>query len=624
MNSGVAWYVDRLRTMSAPEVAHRVFEQVQIRVLERAQRRFARAQPKQFAFLTATAPQLPPIAWDRQALHRDADALLAGRVDALGAPWQWADVVDVWHRAPDTGALWPSPYFTRVPYRLGNPYGDIRRLWEPARLQHLVGLAALASEPQYRAGAVAMIGRQITSFIAANPPFRGPHYVSAMECALRLIAVCHAVDAARNDLGRENTVMHAVARLATSHAELIWRRPSLHSSAGNHTLVEAVGMLYAGHLFPELRIAARCARRGEDLLRRECARQIHDDGGGAEQSTAYLRFDVELIRLAIALLRSRGRDVDELERRIDRADEFLRALGPFGECGDGIGDADDGVALSRYAVHTARTCVTPRAITTFADSGYTVLRGPRATRVVLDHGGLGLGPLHAHGHADCLSLLVARERRALLIDPGTFTYTGEPRWRAYFRGTPAHNTVTVDLRDQSLQNSAFAWDRPFAARINSRAYGNGATLLATHDGYLRHGVAHWRGIIYDGADRIVVWDWLRGNGERRIDAWWHLGVAATLIGRMARANAGEPFIALRISAGNQVRLFYGHDAPIAGWRARRYGVREPSTSLCATYTGPLPHQIVTSISLSPRAIDLVVTADEQMQIAAFKRAVEER
>ena len=37
-----------------------------------------------------------------------------------------------------------------------------------------------------------------------------------------------------------------------------------------------------------------------------------------------------------------------------------------------------------------------------------------------------------------------------MLDPGRYTYAeGDPNWRHWFRGTAAHNTVTVDGRDQT-------------------------------------------------------------------------------------------------------------------------------------------------------------------------------
>jgi hypothetical protein len=53
-----------------------------------------------------------------------------------------------WHRAPDTGALWPRRFFADIPIHAGNSCGDIRIAWEPSRLQHLVLLAMLAQQAE--------------------------------------------------------------------------------------------------------------------------------------------------------------------------------------------------------------------------------------------------------------------------------------------------------------------------------------------------------------------------------------------------------------------------------------------------------------------------------------------
>jgi len=58
------------------------------------------------------------------------------------------------------------------------------------------------------------------------------------------------------------------------------------------------------------------------------------------------------------------------------------------------------------------------------------------------HGYMNAG----HAHADALSLTLSLANRPLLVDPGTSTYTMEPRLRDRMRGTSNHNTVTVDGR----------------------------------------------------------------------------------------------------------------------------------------------------------------------------------
>jgi hypothetical protein len=619
--TGIAWYVDRLRVMSAREIVHRLREQYQLRALERSQRRLHEAREPGFAFCTAMAPYLPAIVWDEEALQTDAADLLSGRSDALGAKWQWHDDGDCWYRAPDTGALWPREYFNRVSHRQGNPYGDIRRLWEPARLQQLVGLALVARDPVRRQAAMEAFERQLHSWLDANPAYIGPHYVSAMECALRLIAVCHAADLIRQHGEPTHAIMTQVARLVSSHAHLILRRPSLHSSAGNHSLAEATGLLYAGYLFPELRIARRCRSLGEDMLDRECPRQILPDGGGVEQSTSYLRFIVDLVSLGAALLRAHGRDVERFDRRVQRAHAFLAALGPFAEPGCGIGDADGGYALSRYARLCPDRSEPGRSSTTFVESGYSTICGPRTTHIVFDHGPLGMAPLYAHGHADCLSVLVARSGRPLLIDPGTFTYSGDPMWRAYFRGTRAHNTITVDGQDQAVQRGAFAWEMPFAARSFPCAPETGVVLLATHDGYSRLGVRHWRGVIHLEPDRILVWDRLTGTGEHRLDLCWHLAIPVSLRGQVVRSIAVDIPISLTLSGSTSIDLHHAIIDPVAGWCAPRYGVKDGAWTVCATRVGRLPHEMLTMISLSANAERSTPDARERAVIVAFRQRI---
>src|SRR5262249_6492760 len=79
-----------------------------------------------------------------------------------------------------------------------------------------------------------------------------------------------------------------------------------------------------------------------------------------------------------------------------------------------------------------------------------------AQQLVVDAGHQGAATA-GHGHADFLSLTVNSAGRALLIDPGTFEYIGPENGREEFRGTAAHNTLTVDRNNQSEAKGPFAW-----------------------------------------------------------------------------------------------------------------------------------------------------------------------
>ncbi|MBI4775003.1 MAG: heparinase II/III-family protein [Deltaproteobacteria bacterium] len=145
----------------------------------------------------------------------------------------------------------------------------------------------------------------------------------------------------------------------------------------------------------------------------------------------------------------------------------------------------------------------------FFRSGYTLMEAGRNTRIIFDHGPLGMPPLYNHGHADCLSLTLSVDGRQILVDPGTYRYNRVNELRKYFKGTRSHNTVTVDGKDQAVQQGNFIWTNPFTASILER------TELSVVPGFFSLRAA-----------RIPFWDGIRpATGRKKsvvscmLDSW---------------------------------------------------------------------------------------------------------
>ena len=605
---GLGWHAKRLRVMRPAEMAHRLTEQCALRVM-RAQHRMGLAlsgqvphDPAQFSFCNGRLPRLPKLPLAFPADDATVDALLAGSVHAHGCEWAWRPDRAVWHEAPDTRMTWPQVFFGLIPYRPGNPYGDIRLAWEPSRLQHLIALAWLArrGRPEIRQRAKALLEDQLLSWVEANPLWTGIHYISVMECALRILAVCHAVDMARGALRRPEGVWRALVMLVGGHAPLIARRTSLHSSLGNHTIAEAAALVYAGTLFPEMSGAKSWKATGLFLLEKEAARQILPDGGGAEQAFWYQLFVTDLVGLVVMLLGHVQEPVPTVLREAHgRGRDFLSAFADTPERLPPIGDGDQGYALSPFLRLSQQTTAGREALRVFPQAGYSVVRsvtGERAT-LIFDHGSLGMAPCYGHGHADALSVLFRLGEQEILLDPGTYTYNGDPRWRAYFRGTQAHNTVTVDGQDQAIQDGTFLWSQPFAARcVRHELTPEGVVRsLACHTGYTqRSGVTHWRAVVFQPPGFWLIWDRLTGLERHHVELNWHLGVDPTQCVGGYRLPVGGRTVRLTVEGGDR-SLHRRETSPISGWRSPCYGVKEPITTLRTEFYGALPHEFVTQI-----------------------------
>jgi hypothetical protein len=611
----IRWYLRRLRVMSPREIAHRSREAALLQYfrLERLFRfRPARAIDwRRFSFCAAVARQLPRLDFLFNPTAQEAQRILSGDWGALGFAWRWTPRAGVWHRAPDTGKLWPTGFFGSIPFRAGNPYGDVRVLWEPSRLQGLVSLALLGEhDASSKVQAGNLLERVLASWTRDNPYLTGAHYLSAMECALRLIAVCHAMDMMRDVLQERAASWSRLLWLIESHASFIERRLSLHSSSGNHSIAECAGLIYAGVLFPEHSRARAWRSLGLKILPEQASLQVLPDGGGIEQALWYQLLIIDLLGMVEALLETRGEVVPPpVSAAMARGRKFLCAFGRSPVELPPIGDGDGGFALSSH-LRLSFSCgehSRPEVIT-FADSGYTICQpsDSAAARIVIDHGPLGMPPSYGHGHADALSIIATTSGAHLLVDPGTYAYNRGAAWRRYFRSTRAHNTVTVDGLDQAVQEAAFLWSHPYDTHLIASNGVQGevvARMLMRHSGYGRINVLHWRAVLLKRNGLLVVWDQLDGEGEHEFELNWHLG--SEPVDLCPGANEFVLRNDYRIVVqGGRSSLHKGEIDPPCGWQSQRYGVIGAITTLRATWRGKAPHEFATFILPKAAAVDL--------------------
>jgi hypothetical protein len=646
------WYLKRISVMTLEEVVRRLLDAMRLKAWEVSfhprvsGRGYLHIDPRAFRFCTDPAPQIPPVPFAFDTRRSEIESWLLGGWPALGFGWSWTPNARAWHQAPDTGRDWPRVFFGKVRYRQGNPFGDARVVWEPSRLQQLVTLALIARRHEdERARAVDLIVRQLLSWHEANPAACGVHYVSAMECGLRIIAVCFALDLIRSEIIGRPAVWQCAAAIVHSHADLIVRRLSLHSSSGNHTIAECAGLVFAGVLFPEMRGASRWYAVGLKTLRQEATRQVLPDGGGIERATWYHLFVLDLLGLVERLLAFKDHKTpQELTTALKRGRSFLATFAQSPADLPVFGDADSGFALSPFLSLSFDAPPAQERLRTFPDTGLTLAKLANGTglTLIMDHGALGMPPSYGHGHADALSLILQDDAGPLLIDSGTYTYTGDQRWRNYFRGTRAHNTLLLDGRDQARPETPFMWSRPFIPElIEAEVLGNGQVrLLARHTGYRDLGVVHWRGVLFS-PERLIVWDGMRGDGEHCFELNWHLGVEvspesensfALLTDRRGveeertpsgplpvqeaeRMNGLQPTRAMSpgdrrirlLLRGGVTGLHHGETDPIRGWRSLVYGRKSAITTVSLLHRGPAPHEFLSVLSLTgadPAELDI--------------------
>ena len=462
---------------------------------------------------------------------------------------------------------------------------DIRAIWEPARLQHVTLLLAwLQQQPDDSDnGRIKEFARaEILRWLTDNPFLYGPHYLSAMECGLRLPVFFYALKILDN---LSNSDVNTILSALYLHAWWIEKNLSLYSSLGNHTVCEAVGLVIAGAIFKKTDSGRSWLKSGIELLEQELSHQILKDGGPAEQAFGYHRFVLDIYRLAVDFLESNNlRRCNDFKERLLLGEVFLSSFNDaLGNC-PALGDYDDGHAIAPGLSPRRPTAVEQRfRYRTFSQAGYTVVRGAGDTLLTLDHGPLGLAPLYNHGHADALSVTLSLGGTPFLVDSGTYRYNGVPAFRRYFKGTRAHNTVTIDGLDQATQLTGFVWGEPFSVSLE-RAVESGSGLLieASHDGYSRldEPVRHVRTILNAPDGSWVISDHFQGSGRHSFELNYHFHPEVTLSeetgGWLAERNGRTVRVEL---TDGRFQLLRGEEDPPLGWFSPAYNLKVPSPLL---------------------------------------------
>jgi hypothetical protein len=480
---------------------------------------------------------------------------------------------------------------------------DIRAVWEPARLQHVTLLIAYLRQcPDAQDGRAIMefVRDEILGWLADNRFPLGPHYLSAMECGLRLPVFFYALKVLDN---LSNSDVETILKGIYLHAWWIEKNLSLFSSLGNHTVCEAMGLVFAGSVCRETEDGRRWLDTGLNLLVQELPHQVLDDGGPVEQAFGYHRFVLDIYWLAVDFLESSNpRSCDDFKARLLAGEGFLSSFGDTAGIIPSVGDYDDGHAIAP-GLSPRRLIPTEQQLRcrTFRTSGYTVLRGNGETLLAFDHGPLGMAPLYNHGHADALSVTLSISDAAFLVDAGTYRYNGVPSLRRYFKGTKAHNTVVIDGLDQATQMNGFIWEEPFSGRLE-RAVETAAGMLieASHDGYsrLKEPVLHIRSIQCAPNGAWVITDLFQGIGQHTFELNFHFHPEIIMkeqeIGWLAERNGHR--IRVELSNGG-FHLCRGKEGPLIGWFSPAYNLKVPSPVLQAVRNGT-PAEVIFETRIS--------------------------
>lgn len=639
MFENLLWKAKRLRAMDAREVAYR-FRQVAQTRFERLG--WGRAKAGRVAGKTGRL-WCAEVAneFDATRYRNAADRILAGNFDIFALKGAPLGFPPDWNRDPKTGTQAPLVFGKSLDYRAEHLVGDIKYLWEPNRHLQLVTLAQawrLTGEKRYAVGCQTLLD----SWFDQCPYPLGVNWVSSLEHSVRLLNWSFAWQLLGGDespifIGESGSAFKARwHRVIYQHCHFIAGHYSRYSSANNHLLGEYMGLFVATltwPLWPESSVWQSVAFEG---FQREALVQNGVDGVNKEQAIYYQHEVMDMMLLCALIGRANNVEFSAAYwQRLECMMDFVATVTDMAGNVPMIGDADDALMVklsqeldwshyrsllacgavlftrsdfankaggfddkARWLLGDAaaghfnklRTNVGEQPKTQFPDAGYYLL-GARygavdEIRAVVDCGGLGYLSIAAHGHADALAMVLSAGGRELLIDPGTYAYHTQKKWRNYFRGTFAHNALRVDGKDQSEIGGNFLWLRKAQAHCElADLTGAIQKFKGWHDGYLclKDPVTHRREIDFNAETNVFdVVDTLSCSGMHDVELCWHFSELCSVSLSAAGVAAQTGVVKLTMTMDSDLlkpSLLSGQDEPPAGWVSRSFDVKVPTPTV---------------------------------------------
>jgi hypothetical protein len=234
----------------------------------------------------------------------------------------------------------------------------------------------------------------------------------------------------------------------------------------------------------------------------------------------------------------------------------------------------------------------------FLDSGFHVLAGENWHTVVNCHSRRARSR-NAHAHNDTLSFELSIGGVPLIVDSGTYSYSGDPAARNRFRAAAAHNVTVLDGEEPVPIDPALLFELApgLGCRLEHRCESPARSeLVAVARDYLRLPspvmVRRMFVLERDGRGALSIEDELLGAGTHTVTSHLHTapGTKVRLRGRVAELRLRSARVRISFGGCDGVRLTESEVSD-------RYGVRERAPLLTAVAEVELPHRLGYRISV---------------------------
>jgi hypothetical protein len=632
--------------MSVPEIGFRATQYWQKRQERKSQQGYF---PRNATLRYPTKAILPVGEIDLQAEEQ--------MITVFGQSFYYNRPID-WHLDISSKRRFPKTFAKDINIRTSE-YGSAKHVWEVNRLQFLP-LLALQYRQEKDPELLNQFQRVVESWIEENPYLVGVNWYSNIEVNIRLIVwfFCWEILDVNSLMDNSENFCRFVESkwLPTIylHCRYSYQNPSYYSSANNHLISEYAGLFIATSFwnFSESEKWLSHAKAG---LEKEIIIQHSAKGVNKEEAAEYIQFITDFFLIPYVVAENTNNHFTETyQNQLKNILEYIYQMMDIQGNIPYYGDEDDGkvILLENGHVDNFKSLLTsgvvlfgeprwknkctmwdnknavlfgeegekafkniqPVAVEQtsrlYSEEGHFYLRkqqGEREIYLHMDAAPLGFLSIAAHGHADALAFDLHVDGCPIITDSGTYTYHTDPKWRSYFIGTIAHNTIRINRTDQAQSTGPTMWINHYHVKvISSETTDTQDKIVAEHNGYLKTGVKHQRTLVFNKTTGLItITDDLlvKSSQEYFLEFPLHLHptvkVEKTDEHRFMLLHNQARKVEVQVDSVLSTKEIRGQTDPILGWYSPSFQIKEPTSVLYSTIHFSSSIQLITNILVLP-------------------------
>lgn len=364
-----------------------------------------------------------------------------------------------------------------------------------------------------------------------------------------------------------------------------------YSAGSNHGIFQDRSLIELALIFPDMSHSEQWYKKGMGRLITHVEGDVTKSGVHKEHSPSYHLLVLNLFKSINGFIKQFNVNEPKLKDGISKMEDYLAFVG--NQSGD-LPMLGDSQPESLYSLN-------PKSITS-QKLLYVVTKGKQGKKpgqeMVYGDGGTAVfkndlnneRPLYllftsafhstTHKHADDLSFILNYGKTDFFVDSGKYNYSYTDPYREYFKGTLAHNTVTVDKKSFPVTKDQVNKSKISSSEIN-KTY---SYVTGSHELY--KGVKVSRTLVYlKNTNSILVRDVMESNKNHTYTDIFNIGKdvdvkkSASRVFTLTSKLDQQQIELIQLTKMSTIKNYKGSASPIAGWQSLEFNKKLPITQL---------------------------------------------